>query len=738
MADSVRKRYEFEDWRLDAQERLLLRDGEAIPLTPKVFDTLMVLVENAGSLVTKEEFMKRVWPDAFVEDAVLTQNVSQLRKVLGEGAIKTVPKKGYRFLKATKVIGVDGATSGDGRRYTTTLLERNHHFIAPVDDCSTSSITLPATRERTKSPSFRLRAAIAFLSPVVIAFLVWASWRHPWRREEIVERKLTLNSAENTVSGAAISPDHRYLAYTDNTGVYLKLIRTGETHLVALPPNFWARVDNWFPDGSHFLVSRVEKTGNTSLWSVSVFGGAPQHLADDASGGSVSPDGAHIAFHRGNLAYEGVWGREEWVMRSDGAEQVKVAAEKSDGSEVGAPTWSPDGKQIAYIRSTWAFNARGGSVEVNDWQSRSVRTLFSDSRLAAALHWLSDRRLVYALGNVKTSSRQDSSLWVASLDQSGYISSAPKLVAQAHGRVDQITGSIDGRVLVFRSSTWSPSVYIGSLASDGTHLLAKRRLTLDESVSIPFSWTPDNKAVLLSSDRNGTPEIFKQAVNEPLAETLVASADQLSQPRVTPDGSEILYISTPKSAGPEASSSIFAVRIGGGVPRLVLKDVGIYSVQCPRLRSPICFYSVAKKGTWETFRFDVRSGQRIGDSQLDPECNWSLSPDGSQRAIVPYHPDQETIQLRSTSTPETRDLVVKGWSGLMGAEWSADGRSLLVSWHNKPWESALLNVTLDGRVAVLLHSDNSEIWHAIHSPDGRSLAIAEASGTQNVWQVENF
>ena len=74
----------------------------------------------------------------------------------------------------------------------------------------------------------------------------------------------------------------------------------------------------------------------------------------------------------------------------------------------------------------------------------------------------------------------------------------------------------------------------------------------------------------------------------------------------------------------------------------------------------------------------------------------------------------------------------------MGADWSADGRSLLVSWHNKPWESALLRVTLDGRASVLLHSDNSEIWHAIPSPDGRLLAIAEAGGTQNVWQIEDF
>jgi Tol biopolymer transport system component len=118
------------------------------------------------------------------------------------------------------------------------------------------------------------------------------------------------------VTSAAISPDRKYLAYADKTGIYLKVIRTGEVHPVALPPNFPARVDDWFPDGSQLLVTRAEQPGKASLWSVSVFGGSPRPLANDASGGSLSPDGAHIAFRRGALTYDGLWGREEWVMRS--------------------------------------------------------------------------------------------------------------------------------------------------------------------------------------------------------------------------------------------------------------------------------------------------------------------------------------------------------------------------------------------------------------------------------------
>ena len=91
--------YEFGEFQLDPAERTLVRQGKPVPLTPKLFDTLVLLVENAGRLVSKAEFMKQVWADAFVEEATLAQSISQVRKALGEpDVVETVPKKGYRFL----------------------------------------------------------------------------------------------------------------------------------------------------------------------------------------------------------------------------------------------------------------------------------------------------------------------------------------------------------------------------------------------------------------------------------------------------------------------------------------------------------------------------------------------------------------------------------------------------------------------------------------------------------------
>src|SRR5215470_13928641 len=104
--------FEFGHYRLDAAERLLLRDGEVVSLQPKVFDLLLALVERHGRLLEKDELMKLVWPDAIVEEANLANNISILRKTLsenGERFIETAPKRGYRFVASVREIVEEGA-----------------------------------------------------------------------------------------------------------------------------------------------------------------------------------------------------------------------------------------------------------------------------------------------------------------------------------------------------------------------------------------------------------------------------------------------------------------------------------------------------------------------------------------------------------------------------------------------------------------------------------------------------
>jgi DNA-binding winged helix-turn-helix (wHTH) protein len=105
MPQKTKRFFDFGRFRVDCGERVLLADGHRVSLTPKAFETLLHLVENSGHILEKDELLKRVWPDTFVEEGTLVQNISTLRKVLGEapdgGAyIETIPRRGYRFAGA--------------------------------------------------------------------------------------------------------------------------------------------------------------------------------------------------------------------------------------------------------------------------------------------------------------------------------------------------------------------------------------------------------------------------------------------------------------------------------------------------------------------------------------------------------------------------------------------------------------------------------------------------------------
>src|SRR5262245_39880059 len=108
--------FEFGPFRLDAGERLLMRDGRITPLPPKVFDTLLVLVENSGRIVSKDELMQSLWPDTFVEESNLTQNISKLRGALGYGGgdaqyIETVRGRASRFVAGVRPLAVSGVSA---------------------------------------------------------------------------------------------------------------------------------------------------------------------------------------------------------------------------------------------------------------------------------------------------------------------------------------------------------------------------------------------------------------------------------------------------------------------------------------------------------------------------------------------------------------------------------------------------------------------------------------------------
>ena len=120
MSEQLRASYEFGPFFLDAGKRRLLRNGEPVPLAPKVLETLLVLIENRDRVLTKDELLKQLWGDTVVEEGGLTRNISILRKTLGEKPddhqyVVTLPGRGYQFVAEVREVGGNGEACGGAR-----------------------------------------------------------------------------------------------------------------------------------------------------------------------------------------------------------------------------------------------------------------------------------------------------------------------------------------------------------------------------------------------------------------------------------------------------------------------------------------------------------------------------------------------------------------------------------------------------------------------------------------------
>ena len=179
MAQPDSHSYEFGRFRLKTAERILLREGELVPLTPKVFDILITLVENRGQVVAKDDLMKRVWPSTYVEEGNLTQNISLLRKALGESPggvqfIETVPRRGYRFVGDINELWDGGRLNGPIEAAPVAEPEPVSH-----QDNSRSApvVSIPAATTSIawfKRPAFALVAGLVVIAIVGLAYFTTA------------------------------------------------------------------------------------------------------------------------------------------------------------------------------------------------------------------------------------------------------------------------------------------------------------------------------------------------------------------------------------------------------------------------------------------------------------------------------------------------------------------------------------------------------------------------------------
>ena len=704
----------------------LRRNGAKIRLQEQPLQVLALLLVKPGELVTREELQSKLWPaDTFVDfEHGLNAAVKRLRDALGDSA--------------------------DNPCFIETLARRGYRFIAPVND-PTATLKVPAQGPqpaqliRPNQVASRARSywQIALATSLVLLFGIFGGWQAGHRSAASIrlsERRLTANPENEPIMSAALSPDGRYLAFADRTGLFLRVVGSGETHSVAVPDPGKARFVSWFPDGNHVLASRAAMSGGQpSLWDVSVFGGAPRKLIDSAENGMVSPDGSQLAFLRGEYGAQ-----EIWLAQPDGGSAHKLLGEPGDN--INAFAWSPDGRRIAYMSSRYlhGMEETDASVFVRDLATQATNRLLTSARLRGALVWTPDDRLIYSYAEPPPNPN-DANLWAVRLDPQGYhtIGQPQRLTSGPDGKM-RASISADGKHLSYLRWAESPVVYVGEIERAGGSLTSLRRLSLIERRNLPFSWTPDSQSVIFSSDRDGAFHLFKQAIDQLAPDLLVGGDQSVTIARLNPDSSEILFARNPDRYDRQAPVSLMRLALSGGTPQLVLAEPGITNFQCARAPSTVCVLSEVSSDSLDFFTFDPVTGKKSPLTRIEGAAshvqNWSLCPDGLTLALAKksHVPGPADIRLFSIADGKDRILRLPAWSGISSLDWAADGRTIWVTASSPAGVQTLLNVDLRGRAKPFLQEPEKDLGWAIPSPDGRRLAIWEASANSNAWLLEGF
>ncbi len=610
--NAASRTYRFGVFELDLRVGELRRNGLKVKLQEQPLQVLTLLLDKPGEIVTREDLRNRLWPaDTFVDfDHSLNAAIRRLRDALGDSAenprfVETVARRGYRFLSPVSALPSNG-NGGIG---------------------AASAVAETAAPPTLRFYKWWMLAGAAAVVLVVLGIKVgfFLGRSHPANPPRV--SRLTANPADDRVRAAAISRDGKYLAYADETGFYLRQISTGETHPVMLPAGLKAGSIRWFSDGAHMIVALTGSTQASSLWEISTLGGTPRRLSDDGRSPAVSPDGSEIAFITGPRMSNQIW-----LMASDGEQPRKLSGE--EGDFMGAPAWSPDGTKIAYLRGRLAYSyGVSGAIEFVDVRNRQVSRLLqlnSAGWFAAVdgpLISSPDQHLIYTLAEPPP--RQlDSNLWSVGLDLGGHLTGTPLRLTSDPGTVSSISASGDGKRAVYVKGVPQPDVYVARLK--GREAISEPvRLTLDDRQDLPFDWTPDGNAVLFISDRTGIFSVYRQAIDQMVPELLVGGSHPLLTARLSPDGSQLLYLVYPNWSENASSVPLMRVPLGGGTPQQVLQADWITNQQCARAPATLCLYSVVTNGKFTLMSFDPLKGNGTQVYQVKDDLpqvySWSLS-----------------------------------------------------------------------------------------------------------------
>ncbi len=707
MSHKSKHLYEFGLFRLDGQERLLLRAGEPVSLTPKAFDMLLVLVEQHGHLVEKEELFKAVWPDSFVEESNLSSNIALIRKALGEGGngeryIETVPKRGYRFVAEVRELPREAsepaptamppihaapvAVAQPRRRFhpllwvlsVSGLLMVGYFATVRWVASSVSNVAPPTTT----SPFTTLpgRESEPTFSPDgnQIAF-VWNGERgdnadiyvKQVGNETLV--RLTTNPAQDR--GPSWSPDGRWIAFTrrasDEIGLYLiPSLGGAERKIAALPPMLLPEFPvplSWTPDSEWLAVQDKSSPQEPhSIWLVARETGekrrltTPQTKYGDGQP-TISPDGKTVLFtrdHNPDL-------HDLYLVPITGGEPRQVLFDQE--TSVRQPTWTPDGRAILFISNSgraapndlWKVPVTGGTpVKVE-----AVREKLSNFVLSRQVN-----RLAWA------QSVDDTNIWRLGLDVTGKPKTAPQqLIASTRIDVDA-RFSPDGSKIAFASDR-SGSSQIWVAESDG-----QRPVQLP-SFNVPMAgsprWSPDGRQIAFDSRVAGHTDIYVISAEGGKPRRLTTGPSHDALPSWSRDGAWIYFCSDCNSS----NQQIWKIPAAGGQAVQVTRNGGFDNVESPDGRQYLYFtkgYRVP--GIW---RMPVAGGEEtlvLNHHSAGQWRYWAVKEQGIYFATAetPEHPLLEFFSFATGKVTPLATLEKKiSYFGFAGLDVSPDGRWLI-------------------------------------------------------------
>src|SRR6266566_1707546 len=268
-----------------------------------------------------------------------------------------------------------------------------------------------------------LTVLLSLVLIVLAAAVLWFVQSRPAAQREIQQRQLTTNSFEKPVNSGAISPDGKYLAYSDAKRIYLKLIQTGDTLVIPDPDILKGeKIDwetgPWFPDSTRFLavshasnLPLIPTAEETSIWVISILGRPPRKLRDHAELYSISRDGSLIAFGTNGGKFGN---REIWVMGANG-EEARKFFDSDENTAICCLTWSPTGERVLYVMP----DKDGDKLVSRAVQGGAETTVFSPSELGRIneLSWFPDGRLLYSQEEPGSFCGSACNLWQMRLDQ---------------------------------------------------------------------------------------------------------------------------------------------------------------------------------------------------------------------------------------------------------------------------------------------------------------------------------